>query len=76
MGATSVVIDQMPSAGERLLSGKIDISNVCEPGIIGPDTAPCITRNTMSELRFHAMPHRKDASVNNSTEAMKVRTTP
>ena len=40
------------------------ISSACEPGIIGPDTAPCSTRKTISDGRFQAMPHRSDATVN------------
>ncbi len=40
MGATSVVIDQMPSAVERFSGGKTAISSAWLPGIIGPDTAP------------------------------------
>lgn len=40
IGATSVVIDQMPSAVARFCGGKIEISSACDPGIIGPETAP------------------------------------
>ena len=76
MGATSVVIDQIPSASERLRAGKIEISRACDPGIRGPDTAPCSTRKNTSELRFHAMPQRNEAAVNSSTEPTNTRTTP
>ena len=62
IGATSVVIDQIASAMPRRDAGKIDISSVCEPGIIGPDTAPCITRKAISDSKLHAMPHRNDDS--------------
>ena len=68
IGATSVVIDQMPSAVERLSEGKIEISSAWLPGIIGPDTAPCSTRKTISDGRLHAMPHRNEATVNSATD--------
>src|SRR3569833_1884626 len=76
MGATSVVIDQMTSAVARLSDGKIEISSACEPGTIGPDTAPCRTRNRMREFRLQAMPQRNEATVKAATAATKVRTTP
>jgi len=71
-----VVIDQMARAVPRLLGGKIMISRACEPGIIGPDTAPCRIRKKISELRFQEIPHRNEAMVNRITEATKVLTTP
>ena len=52
------------------------ISSACEPGIIGPDTAPCRTRKTISDGRFQAMPQRNEAMVNSTTEPTKVFTTP
>ena len=76
IGATSVVIDQIASAVPFLCGGKIDISSACEPGIIGPDTAPCSTRNMISEPRLQAMPHRNEAMVNASTDSTNTRTTP
>src|ERR1700722_12221139 len=75
-GATSVVIDQMPSAVVRFSGGKIEISNACEPGIMGPETAPWITRKTTSEDRLQAVPHRNEATVNRTTDSTKVRTIP
>ena len=48
-------------------AGKIDISSACEPGIIGPETAPCSTRNAISDSKLQAMPHRNDAMVNSAT---------
>ena len=76
IGATSVVIDQMPSAVARFSGGNTEIRRAWLPGIIGPETAPCSTRNAISEGRLHAMPHRKEASVNSASEVQKVRTTP
>ena len=52
------------------------ISSACEPGIIGPDTAPCRIRKKISDERFHEIPHRNDASVKASTEATNVFTIP
>src|SRR5215472_2270177 len=76
IGATSVVIDQIASASPRLVGLKIEISSACEPGIIGPETAPCTTRKISSEGRFHATPQRNEARVNSTTETAKVVTTP
>ena len=76
IGATRVVIDQIASAMPRREAGKIDISSVCEPGIIGPETAPCSTRKAIRDSKLHAMPHRNEASVNSATLTTNVRTTP
>ena len=76
MGATNVVMDQMPSAVGLFSGGKMEISNACDPGIMGPDVAPCRTRKKISDGRLQAMPHRKDAAVKHSTENTNVRTTP
>src|SRR3546814_21080086 len=76
IGATSVVIDQIASATPFFASGNSDSSRACEPGIIGPDTAPCSTRNAISDGRLQATPHRNDANVNSSTEITNTRTTP
>ncbi len=76
IGATRVVIDQMASAVPRRLGGKIMISSACDPGIIGPETAPCSTLNRSSDGRFQEMPHRNEAMVNRITEPTKVLTTP
>ncbi len=69
-------MDQTASAVPRLAAGKIASSRVCEPGIIGPASAPCSTRNTRSTGKLQATPQRKDASVTSSTETVTVRTTP
>src|SRR5271167_1017547 len=69
IGATSVVIDQTANARPRFAGGKIEISRAWEPGIIGPDTAPCRMRNSRSEGRSQAMPQRKEAVVKRVTEA-------
>ena len=66
----------MARAVPRLLGGKIMISRACEPGIIGPDTAPCRMRNRISDSRLQEMPHRNEATVNRITETTKVFTTP
>src|SRR5271163_4893807 len=71
IGATSVVIDQIASASPRRNGGKIDSSSACEPGIIGPDTAPCRMRNASSEGRSHAIPHRNEATVKRATDTAK-----
>ncbi len=76
MGATRVVMDQMPRAVPRLLGGKMEMSKAWLPGIMGPETAPCSTRKKISEDRLQAMPHKSEAMVKASTEMVKVRTTP
>src|ERR1700722_1040771 len=76
MGAVSVVIDQMARAVWRLAGPNTLISSAWLPGIIGPDTAPCSTRNAISDGRLQASPHRSDAIVNNATDTTNVRTTP
>src|SRR5262249_15130493 len=76
IGATSVVIDQIASASPRLVGLKSEISSACEPGIIGPETAPCSTRKSSSVGRFQAMPQKNEASVTSATETEKVVTTP
>src|SRR5471032_1732494 len=75
-GADIAVIDQIPRAVARFCAGKIAINNAWLPGTIGPDTAPCKMRNTISDGRLQAIPQRNDAIVNASTAAVKVRTTP
>ena len=76
MGANSVVSDQIVSAVGRLPGPNTSISSAWLPGIMGPDTAPCNTRNTISDDRLQATPHKREASVNSATEMAKVRTTP
>ena len=71
-----MVIDQIASATPCREGWKIDMSSDCEPGIIGPETSPCTTRNATSDSKLHAMPHRNEASVNSATLATNVRTTP
>src|SRR5271169_1175043 len=66
----------MASAVPRFCGGKIAISKACEPGIIGPDTAPCTTRKKTSEPRLQETPQSSEASVKSMTEITKVRTTP
>src|SRR5277367_6452809 len=68
IGATRVVIDQIVSASPRRQGGKIESSNACEPGIIGSETPPWTMRNSSSEGRSQAIPHRNEAAVNRATE--------
>ena len=56
IGATSVVIDHIPSAVARLSEGKIATSSAWLPGITGPDTAPWSTRKAMSDGRLQRDP--------------------
>ncbi len=76
MGATSVVNDHTVSAVLRFAGPNTLMSSAWLPGIIGPDTAPCSTRKTISEGRLHARPQRSEAAVNRATDTTKVRTTP
>ena len=52
------------------------MSSAWLPGIIGPETAPCSTRNAISEGRLQASPHNREAIVKSTTDTTKVRTTP
>src|ERR1700744_6252070 len=72
IGATRVVIDQMARARPRLEGAKMEISRAWDPGIIGPETAPCRMRKASSDGRSQATPQRKEARVNSTTEAAKV----
>src|ERR1700682_6546017 len=76
MGATNVVSDQMASAVWRLAGPNTSIRSAWLPGIMGPDTAPCSTRNAIKDGRLQANPHSRDAMVNSTTDMTKVRTTP
>ena len=76
MGATSAVTDQIPRAVLRLAGPKTLMSSAWLPGIMGPETAPCSTRKTISDGRLHATPQNREAMVNSTTEITKVRTTP
>ena len=66
----------MISAVPRRCGGKIISSSACEPGTSGPETAPWITRNTTSPLRFQARPQRSEAAVNSSIENTNTFTAP
>src|SRR5260370_37118299 len=76
MGATNVVRDQMASAALRFEGPNTSIRSAWLPGIMGPDTAPCSTRNAIKDGRLHANPQSSDAMVNSATDMTKVRTTP
>ena len=43
---------------------------------MGPDTAPCSTRNAIRDGRLQASPQRSEATVKSATDATNVRTTP
>src|SRR3954464_12247945 len=66
MGATTVTIASRASAMPRLAGGYIEISRLCVIGYIGPATAPWMARKTMSMVMLCAIPHRNEASENNS----------
>jgi hypothetical protein len=66
----------MASATPRRAGPKIISSSAWLPGIIGPDTAPCSTRNASSDGRLQDSPQSSEASVKASTDSTKVRTTP
>src|SRR5271156_3036973 len=76
MGAINVVIDQRARAEWRLAGPNTLINSAWLPGIIGPDTAPCSTRNAISDGRLQARPQSSEATVNSTTDTTKVRTTP
>src|SRR5580658_7516578 len=76
MGAISVVIDQRARAEWRLAGPNTLISSAWLPGIMGPDTAPCNTRNAIRDGKLQARPQSREAIVNSTTEMTKVRTTP
>jgi hypothetical protein len=76
IGATSVVMDQIASAVVRRSRGKMDSIRAWEPGMIGPDTAPCSTRKNTSESRLQARPQSRDAMVKPNTDRTNTFTTP
>src|ERR1700686_936601 len=76
MGATSVVIDQMASAVWRLAGPNTSINSAWLPGIMGPDTAPCSTRNAIKDGRLQANPQSREGMVNRATDMKKVPTAP
>jgi len=79
IGATSVVIDQMPSAVARLLAGKMEINSACEPGIIGPrhralqdakhDQRVQAPRNAAKERGEGEHQHRRDEGLHHAVAA-------
>src|SRR4051812_45733247 len=76
MGATNVVIDHTASAVPFFSGGNSANRSACEPGIMGPETAPCRIRKPIKDGKLQAMPHKKEASVNKRTDTTNVRTTP
>ena len=76
IGATKVVIDQIPKAVPRFCGAKIEISSAWLPGIMGPDTPPCKIRKKIRDGRLQAMPQRNEAAVKARTEKTSVLTTP
>src|SRR3954466_10848925 len=69
-------MDQIASASPLRAGGNSIMSSAWEPGMIGPETAPCSTRNVTMLARFQAKPHNNDASVNSRIDVTNVRTTP
>src|SRR3984885_15498744 len=76
MGAINVVSDHRARAEWRLAGPNTLIRSAWLPGIMGPDTAPCSTRNAIKDGRLQANPQSKEAIVNSAIEMTKVRTTP
>src|SRR5277367_4135492 len=76
MGATKVVMDQRANAVLRLFGPNTLIRSAWLPGIMGPETPPCSTRNAIRDGKLHANPQSREATVNNATDTTKVRTTP
>src|ERR1700712_2800348 len=68
-------MDQIASAVVRLSWGKIDSMRACDPGMIGPESAPCRMRKNTSDSRLQARPHNSDARVKPSTDKTKTFTT-
>src|ERR1700722_8528072 len=75
-GATRVVIAQMASAVPALAFEKLDSSNACDSGIMGPATAPCRTRKAISSCRDLDQPQSSEAIENKTIDAVKRRTAP
>ena len=69
-------MDQIVSARLRLARPNTLMSSAWLPGIIGPEKAPCNTRNAINDGKLQAIPHSSEASVKSVTDATKVRTTP
>src|ERR1039458_3935443 len=69
-------MDQMASAMARLAGPKVLSSSAWPPGIMGPETAPCSTRKTISEGRLQDRPHINEVAVKARTDNTNVRTTP
>ncbi|CSA27979.1 Uncharacterised protein [Vibrio cholerae] len=76
IGATSVVIDQIPIAAWLLFLGNIRIIKVCESGIKGPPTKPSNTRNITSVLMLLAKPQSNEKTPNNRKQVTKTRIEP
>jgi hypothetical protein len=64
-GATKVVIPQRAKAVPALAAGKLESNKVCDIGIIGPATKPCITRNNTNISKDEAKPHNQLVKTNN-----------
>ncbi len=76
MGATRVVMAQIPVAAGASLGGKTRSKRVCDSGINGPPHRPCRTRNMTSIGRDVAVPHRNENSPKPSMLATNTLTEP
>jgi len=70
-GDTTTAMPQIANARPRLAGGNVSASMAWELGIIPPPPSPCSTRNAISCGRLVAMPHRKLAIVNVTTQMTK-----
>src|ERR1700722_4706151 len=75
-GATKVVMAQMARAVPAFAFEKLESSNACERGIMGPATAPCMTRKRISSCSDVARPHSSEAMENKTMDAVNNRTAP
>jgi hypothetical protein len=67
-GATIVVIAQTDRAVPAFDFGKLAISSDWDSGIMGPATAPWMTRNSISMPIVGASAHRNEAATNSMTD--------
>src|SRR6202051_1643031 len=66
----------MASAVPALALEKLDSSNACDNGIMGPATAPCRTRKAISSCSDLDQPQSSEAIENRTIDAVKRRTAP
>src|ERR1035441_10426159 len=76
MGATTMPRPQKPIAWPRFSGGKASNKIACESGCSPPPQAPCTIRKKIRKPSVGAKPHRKDAAVKPTTEAVNRRLRP